>query len=518
MQVFWNSGESEKIAGLDILGLRQLDQMIERKWVAGITTISTRARYMSLLTWLFAEYYERALSRSDGKAAFDDELFSEALTRMEFVVLASSTLAGEDGREDKPGGVLGSDLYEAELKELLEHGEVTAPVRRGGASYGNYVMPARGFGLLETHFNDDAAPVRITPRGRELWMARSEKLDPKGLSAIILEGSAPLTREAILDEGRYFAVNSLASCQHERDLLGKAVLSPYSKQRDVKQFYRRFKDTIVWALNAVEPEPCLPESLILRNLREVATGRETVSSEVAAAWTEYEVRRRTHFALELLLSAFTETLTVIQAGTVGQVLSVWEAISDCPELLERFLAPEENVWTSSVSEFAARVRDERFLEQPIPVRAVRSLTPGPRSLFALSLLIATARQSVWLRSSGVFLDRGHYLERSFQIVSDNSDTEVVDTLRLLLAGAVIEPHLATSLRKMGQGQKCSLRLFPEGELLRSTGVRVVPGRSISRLTNVLSVLADLGYCSRDANRRFEITERGRELVAEASEE
>ena len=67
MDLFWNAGEGKTIGGVDLLGLRQVDQDLEAVWVAGVTTISIRARYLSLLAWVFAEHYERQLA-SDGGA------------------------------------------------------------------------------------------------------------------------------------------------------------------------------------------------------------------------------------------------------------------------------------------------------------------------------------------------------------------------------------------------------------------------------------------------------------------
>ena len=89
MELFWNKQEQNTTEGLDILGIRKVDQGIEKPWVAGITTVSIRARYLSLLAWILKVYYDKKIDQH-GQGEFDKDEFQNVLRNLEFVILAST--------------------------------------------------------------------------------------------------------------------------------------------------------------------------------------------------------------------------------------------------------------------------------------------------------------------------------------------------------------------------------------------------------------------------------------------
>ena len=512
MEPFWNSGEREKIQGLDVLGVRRVDQEIERAWVAGITTISFRARYLSLLTWAVGEFYERQLAGTADHAVFDTARLSAMLGRLEFVVLAATHLGETWGESGTTFGILGKDVHEAELGRVAAGAVVEAPPRTLGL-YGTYVMPCRSFGLLDT--GGGGLPVRVTPRGREIWTARREFAEGRLVEAVVGGGTIDLaTLEA---EGSLFSANGLATCEGERDLLEAAFLTPLGAHAGVRGVYDRFLHTTQWALREIRDAPRTSAELIrqayVRSVRDGAS-----ASDVEVGWSEYEVRRVSHFALELLLSSLTDTLADLTEGTVTDAVQEWGTADQSPEMIREFLPFPSLPMGERIGDVDAALLDDAMVADPPHGRAARDLSPGPRACYGLALLLSAARRTEALRRTGRIPNREatDVLERTFVLLGELRDRSVADAMVQLLVHAVVEPHLATTLRKMSQGQKCSLRFYPEGDVLRPTGTSVRAGYSGDRLGNVLGMWADLGRLDRLPGGRFALNERGAALLQERS--
>ena len=114
MRVFWNAGQTEIIKGLDILGLRQVDQAIEKDWVSNVTTISFRARYLSLLPWVLAEFFTHELGVASQTAVFDEAAYTRLATilaRVEFIVVLSTIRGVDWGDTGFANGVIGSTVH-----------------------------------------------------------------------------------------------------------------------------------------------------------------------------------------------------------------------------------------------------------------------------------------------------------------------------------------------------------------------------------------------------------------------
>lgn len=507
MHTFWNAGEEKKIKGLDILGVRQIDQSIEQQWVSGITTISYRARYLTILPWVLLEYFRHFHS---GSAVFDRKHFTTVLSRLEFLVLAASHEGKAWGESGDTFGVIGSVNYRNLLRAFDTDGHVELPTSKGGALYGTYVMPCTVFGLLVSSPQTNGAPVLLTDRGKRIHASRKAVLADAVLPQLVLEGGT-LTREVLQSEGAHFSVNGLRNDTMEHGLLHEAFFTPYSNQDETKAAYKRFQATVGWAFNAIDEKAFAAGDLIAGNYGHVMQGEEPVEvTPVKLAWGEYELRRRTHCAFELLLSALTDTLIQMEGATVREVVAQWEEYVEFPEALNEFLRLDQLSWNEALDTFSARIVVESCSATIPDLGFARNVEAEPRALYALGLLISCWRCSQQLLMNGILPNRRHRMEQAFDLL-DRSDETVMSVLELLLDEIVTRSHLDNTLRKMGGGQECSLRFYPEGERLIPTGTGVSAGYSGDRLGNVLRMLADLGLCDR-TKEGFILTSAGSDVL------
>ena len=246
-------------------------------------------------------------------------------------------------------------------------------------------------------------------------------------------------------------------------------------------------------------QPDSATGLIVRNF-ESCTLRGT-GTPTAFIWAEYEYRRRCHFALELMLSALTRSLADFEVAGIEQIVSGWLETLEASSRLNEIWPDMSAVIGSNVIAVVESIPKDLFSNQPVPVDDLRRLPTTDQAFAAVALLVAVASQTRGIRKDGYFDRRtASPGERAIGFI-ETAGQEPFSGFLMQLAELTALSHLQTTLRKMGSGQKCSLRFFPDGPLLRSTGMGMEPGHSNDRLTNVLRILTDVGMLER-SNGKF----------------
>ena len=489
--IHWGDDLLDTTQGLDVLGVRGIDQAVELTLVNGITTISQRARFLSILPWSIGEFLVEHASEG-----FDWDSLMVYLRRIEFVTLAATRLDNEIHEADA-GGALGAYLHQDLLRKLLDNEPVSYPDDRGGAMLGVYLGPCRAIGLLID--GDEAVPYRLSPRGREIWQIRKERLQGSPVTATVSEGTF-LTRELAETAIPDFSLASLSRSGEEVRLLHSALVSPWDPGNEperarVTKAYEGINGTIAWANTLLSSEPDSSANLLVRNFENCIEGRS--EDRIAFTWAEYEYRRRCHFALELLLAALTTSLTEFEEASITQIASEWFGSFEASPLLSNVWPSASEAWGSTALQGVASVPERLFASDRLPTSDLRHVASSDQVLFAIAILTATASQTRSIRRDG-HLDHKPTSpgERAVDIIETAGEEPFSELVERLVELAALA-HLQTTLRKMGAGQKCSLRFFPDGPLLRSTGIGMSPGHSTDRLTNVLRILTDVGKLRRD---------------------
>jgi len=526
MDIFWNSGEKEMTNGLDILGIRRLDQNIELAWVSGITTISFRAKYISLLPWIIAEYYEKEFNDNQEEADYDENALYDIIKRLEIIIFLCTDFGNSWGETGNTYGIIGSDLFSDTLKQLKNKGEVELQTNKGGASLGTYIGPCRSLGILADGDETTGIPFKITPRGKKLVDLHKSCLRTSKLTKAILNGGK-IKIQDIQNEGVYFSVNGLLEneCKDERDLLEQFFLNSYLPNRvDINDQYSRFKKTIFGVLHwLLKNEPMSSNDIIVKNYSYCVTNPNVDKiADYELGWCEYELRRRCHFSFELLLRAFNSTLLDMGSAKYEQILSEIVSGYEFSEYMSEILPKINNPYSDQVKDFNKSLASDLFLNSSMERAFIQKLDSGTICLYAMCILVSCLNHTRKLRTLGKIPNRENdpsaYMEKAFTIIRNSQSRTLLELLDSLMKEVAIEAHLKTTWRKMGQQQKCSLRFYPDGQTFRPTGRLTRAGYSGSRLGNVVGMLADIGICERIDNNNFKANSRSNKIFSELSVE
>lgn len=492
--VFWNKDILDDTKGLDILGVRAIDQGMEANLVNGITTVSARGRYFSMLPWAINQFYVMTLEAGE---PFDQGALASFLTRVEFLIIAASQA---DPTGQAGGAILGSDVFDSEMKALKSGVVVAMPSSRSSRILNIYYNPCKGVGFIDNAPDGSPLPYNITERGRAIWQARQERLEGSPLLHLLFRGGA-VDRQIAATAVPEFSLGAMVQGNAEARLLRDAFQTAYpsasSFHETIERRYALLRGTKDWIASWAHSGKNSADQLLALNLEEVSAGHRGDAASIA--WAGYEWRRRQHFALELLLNAVCGILNSLGgAATLDDVVRLAREEWNLNERLIELWPASAAAWESSARAARDSISPDMLAGKALRFRALDELSAPQRLMAAFAVLSALEAQTRSFRENrlGATLSVS---DLALDLIVGAGDQPFAVFLAELAERCAITPHLQVTLRKMSAGQKCSLRFFPDGNVLRLTANQSNAGFSGTRLYNTINVLSDIGIFARSSD-------------------
>ena len=281
---------------------------------------------------------------------------------------------------------MGSDYFADEMAALVAGNAVRLPDAGNLALLGTYFGPASAIGLLESRPESSGLPFGLTVRGTAMYHERRRALEGTELIEL-LRGGGDLDHGTARDAIPGFSLALTAEFAEEAELLRKAFSEPWIPgnalaAKRVAEAYQRMAATRAWIDRELGAGPANANQLISRTYdRAVFNGATGIELE----WASFEWHRRVHFALELLLSAVTETLRAEGSLSIAQLVEKWASIHDSAVPLSAY-------WMSPIRLAIAEVQPGLFSSNLLRVGEFVG-TPEIIALKAFELLVTQAHNA-----------------------------------------------------------------------------------------------------------------------------
>ncbi|MEX0980497.1 MAG: hypothetical protein WD577_11990 [Bacteroidales bacterium] len=514
-QPFWaeNSGF---MTGRDPLGIQNSSITLYAALLPGLTNLTLRLRYYGLYCWLLKEYGKLDLDSEKKTLQHHYNFIRRAELTIAFMML---------NKDPEITSIVGRDFAERHLEEFREKGSFRISEgadkhksTKKGTVYWDYTS-----GALGQYYAGSLISLDLIETSNKFFLVREKGVKLAKAFKSNISSQASITFLEVLRTGNLnysdlgifddFAINNIPQDSTEWQFYKSILLEndgQKTKTSDNKVPSNR-KETISLFLKFITTtdKDWFPEE----QYQKVRTG--DLISDASFGWYYYYINEANHFCIETL---FWGMLVELE----GRSLPINQFISD----MANSITKELKLLYPQINEYDTL--NDATNELPVPslpeaLDQLEGLTKSPRQAFramgfALGLFLEIFNLSKEFRDRikdfenkyYLVFQKGHINEFFRDYIDNHLELSLADYTELLIK-KIINDHIATAYRKMGNGESNLVKFVIEDGMVGHIQT-MTPRFTTPRLRTLQNFLTDLGFISSSAA----ITDSGRKLIKEIS--